>query len=158
MLTNSIIEHQGIICDPNPTYILIPDCQMALAKILGMYSQLKPKSIDTSIEKTIKIIEQKLIENEIYKYIPIGAKRFYKEIKNKKISEIRKIREDFINDINLIEKGESKKSWLQFVFPQSFTTDIVETLYYLAKLGLPFRNEYSDALQIVISSMQEDGK
>lgn len=51
-----------------------------------------------------------------------------------------------------------KKSWLRFSFPQSYTSDILETLYYVAKLNLPFRNEYSDALEIVISKMQENGK
>ena len=49
-----------------------------------------------------------------------------------------------------------KKSWLRFGFPQSYTSDILETLYYLAKLDLSVRREYSDALQIVISRMQED--
>lgn len=158
LITNSIIEHQGVICDPNPTYNLLSDCQMALTKVLGMASQLKPEDRDSSIKKAIKIIEQKLLENEIYKYIPVGASKFYKEIKNKKTSEIRKIREKYVADINLIEKGVPKKSWLKFGFPHSYTSDILETLYYVAKLDLPFRSEYSDALKIIISKMQGNGR
>ena len=56
-------------------------------------------------------------------------------MKNKKTSEIRKIRDEYVSDINLVAKGEVKKSWLHFGFAQSYTSDILETLYLFSKTG-----------------------
>ena len=57
----------------------------------------------------------------------------------------------------VFKKGEVKKSWLKFGFPQSYTSDVLETLYWMAKSNIPLHEEFNDALTSVITTMDPAG-
>ncbi len=156
-ITNHIIDHQGVLCSPDPLYTLLPDCQMALTKVLAMYATLDSKLISTNTEQAIEIIESKIVENRIYKYLPTGSKEYHKKIKGKKTNEIRKIREIIITHPEKLEKTEIKKSWTKFGFPLSYTSDALETLYWLSMSEIPYRKEFNEAIELLIASMKPSG-
>ena len=78
-------------------------------------------------------------------------------IRGKKSEEIRKIRKRFLSRPEVLEKTEIKKSWLKFGFPQSYTSDTLETLYWLVVSKIPYHKEFNEAIQHVIKSMDASG-
>ena len=156
-ITNHIINNQGVYCSPDPLYTLLTDCQMALTKVLAMYATLNSKKTSTKIKKASKIIENKIVENNIYKYLPTGSRDYHKKIKGKKSAEIRKIREKTINHPEMIQKTGIKKSWTKFGFPLSYTSDILETLYWLSRSEITYRKEFTEAITLLIESMNPSG-
>ncbi|UCG01645.1 MAG: hypothetical protein JSW11_18795 [Candidatus Heimdallarchaeota archaeon] len=156
-LTNLILEKQGAFCSPEPLYTLLPDCQMALTKVLAMYATLKEDILNTGINQAVEIIVKKIIENRIFRYIPTGAKEYHKLIRGKKSEEIRKIRKQTLSRPEVLEKTEIKKSWLKFGFPQSYTSDALETLYWLAMSKIPIHKEFEEATQHIMKSMDASG-
>ena len=156
-LTDHIIEKQGVFCSPDPLYTLLPDCQMAITKILAMYATLGTEILDSYMKKAVKIIVDKIIENKIFRYVPIGAKEYQKSIRGKKSKEIRKIREEFVLQPEKLKKGDIKKSWLKYGFPQSYTSDVLETLFWLAKYNIPYHKEFEEAIDHLIDSMTPSG-
>jgi hypothetical protein len=156
-ITDHIINNEGVLCSPDPLYTLLPDCQMVLTKVLSMYATLNSKETSTKIQKAIKIIENKIIENSIYKYLPTGSKEYHKKIRGKKSAEIRKIREKFVNHPEMLEKTEVKKSWTKFGFPSSYTSDLLETLYWLSRSEIPYHKAFTEAISLLIKSMNPSG-
>jgi hypothetical protein len=155
MITNHVIEKQGVFC-LDPIYTLLPDCQMALMKVLALYAALEEKN--EKAQKVIRIIEDKIVENNIFQYVPAGAKEYKKAINGKKTSEIRQIKASMMKDLNKMEKKETKMSWTKFGFPHSYTSDALEILYWLARADRTDRHEYEKAIDLVIAKMDKSGK
>ncbi|MHA2137992.1 MAG: hypothetical protein ACW98G_08955 [Candidatus Hodarchaeales archaeon] len=153
-ISQSIIQKKGAICSP---IYLLPDCQMALTKILAMYASMELLHNSKSSQKAIEIIIDKITENKILFYIPSGAKEYYKAIKGKKTSEIKEIQLKMSKDPKNIEKTEIKKSWTKFGFPNSYTSDALETVYWLAMINPVRRPEYQEALKLIIQRMDPSG-
>lgn len=156
MLVSHITEHRGVVCY-DPIYILLNDCQMALTKNLSLFSTIDIENRNPDILKAIKIIEEKIAENQVFRYIPAGAKDFKKAIKGKKVSEIRKIKARMTNKPEKMMKTENKSSWKKFSFPLSYTSDILDTLYWLAKADVQDRQEFGEAIEVVINKMDNSG-
>ncbi len=156
-LTNQILEDHGAFCSPDPLYTLLPDCQMALTKVLALYSTLDNHNRSSEVEKAVEIIVERMIENKIFRYVPLGSKDYHNMIKGKTAKEIRKIRARFLSQPEKLEKSELKKSWMKFGFPQSYTSDALETLYWLAKGKIPYHKEFKEAVEHIINSMDPLG-
>ncbi|MFX1506612.1 MAG: hypothetical protein ACFFDC_10965 [Promethearchaeota archaeon] len=156
-LTNRLLDDQGVFCSPDPIYTLLPDCQMALTKVLAMYATLDNDQKNLRTNQAVEIIVEKILENRIFRYMPTGAKEYYKMIRGKKSKEIRKIRKQVLSNPKMLEKTEIKKSWLKFGFPQSYTSDALETLYWLVMNEIPYHKEFDEAIQHIINSMDSSG-
>ncbi len=156
-LTDNILKNKGTFCSPDPLYTLLPDCQMTLTKVLAMYAILRKNMMSSETKRAVNIIEEKLVENKIFKYIPKGSKEYQKQIRGKKSGEIRKIRKEFLSNPSNYTKQEPKKSWLKFGFPHSYTSDILETLYWIAKSEIPYHKEFDEAIEHVINTMNPSG-
>ena len=156
-LTHRILDDQGAFCTPDPLYTLLPDCQMALTKVLAMYATINNDNGNSRIGQAVDIIVNKIVENQVFRYIPTGAREYQKLIRKKKSTEIRHIRNQVLSRPEALEKTEIKKSWLKFGFPQSYTSDALETLYWLAKTKIPYHKEFYEAIQHVIHSMDPSG-
>lgn len=154
LITNHVLENQSVVCFEQLASLL-PDCQMTLTKVLAMYSYLKKKNLDQ--KKAVKIISEKIAENRIFYYVPKGSKEYHKEIRGKKTAEIRQIKSKMIKQPDKLQKTESKKSWMRFGFPHSYTSDVLETLYWLAMNGIKHRAEFEDAIDLVIKRMDSAG-
>ena len=108
------------------------------------------KKRDPQIQKAIKIIEEKIVENRVLYYIPKGAKEYRKAIKGKKIAQILKIKAKMSKQPEKMKKTEIKASWQRFGFPNSYTSDALETLYWMAMIGSTKNSELDDAINLVI--------
>jgi hypothetical protein len=155
-LTNHIIEHNGDRCI-DLVHNLLPDCQMSLTKLLAMYAMVDKKKRDLQIQKAIQIIEEKIVENRVLYYIPKGAKEYRKAIKGKKIAKIRQIKEKMSKQPEMMKKTEIKASWKRFGFPNSYTSDVLETLYWMAMIGIVKTSELNIAIDLVIERMTPSG-
>ena len=153
-ISQSIIQNKGVIC--NPLYLL-PDCQMALTKVLAMYAIMSENSRSSSSQEAIELIINKIIENRIYHYVPAGAKDYYTAIKGKKTTEINEIKSRMTKNPEHLNKTEIKRSWTKFGFPNSYTSDALETLYWLALIDPSIRPEYKDALDLILQRMNPSG-
>lgn len=156
MITEHLIKNKGIICGA-PIYNLLPDCQIALSKVLAMYSYLNEENYSLDIKKAVKIVEDKIIENYVFRYVPEGAKEFRKAIKGKKTPEIRKIKARMLKQPDKMKKNVEKRSWKAFGFPHSYTSDILDTLFWLAKIKFKDRPEFKEAIDLVINRMNPSG-
>jgi hypothetical protein len=156
-ITNHIVEHGGIMCQAM-SYSLLSDCQMALTKLLAMYEMIESKLRSKDVNKTISIIVEKITENHVYRYLPVGTKEFKGLIKGKKLAEIREIRNEMFTQAAKLKKGEVKRGWQSFGFPHSYTSDLLETFYYLAKLDVRAKNEFQEAIEKVTHKMTTEGK
>lgn len=156
LITQHITEYQGVVCI-DPIYNLLPDCQMALTKVLSMYSYLDEKKHEPDIQKAVEIIEEKIAENQILRYIPLGVKEYRKAIKGKKTSKIRQIKAQMIKKPEKMKKIEDKSSWKKFGFPHSYTSDALDTLYWLARINALNRPEFEEAINYVIKRMDTSG-
>lgn len=109
-LTKHINENKGDRCI-DLVHNLLPDCQMSLTKLLAMYAMMDRKKREPQIQKAIKIIEEKIVENRVLYYIPKGAKEYRKAIKGKKIAKIRQIKAKMSKQPEKMKKTEIKASW-----------------------------------------------
>ena len=50
-----------------------------------------------------------------------------------------------------------KSSWKRFGFPHSYTSDTLETLYWLARINSNKRPEFEEAIDLVINRMDRSG-
>ncbi len=155
-ITNHLISNKGITCIDLVTNLL-PDCQMSLTKVLALYAQLKNKNRNSKIQKAIKIIQEKIIANRVLYYIPTGAQEYQKAIKGKKTSEIRRIKTQMLNQPDKMKKTKIKESWRRFGFPNSYTSDALETLYWMAMIGPQKYSELDPAIDYVIHRMDRSG-
>jgi hypothetical protein len=157
MITNHIIDNQGVVCH-DPNYILLSDCQMALTKVLALFATLEAKDRSKNIQKAVPILGKKIAENRVFQYVPTGAKEYKKLIKGKKVAEIRQIKTSMTKNPDNMVKTEEKRSWKKFSFPNSYTSDTLEVLYWLAKADVAYQQEYEKAINLVITKMDESGK
>ncbi|MFX0053035.1 MAG: hypothetical protein ACFE8U_17310, partial [Candidatus Hermodarchaeota archaeon] len=156
LVTHHINENQGVNCH-DPIHILLSDCQMALTKSLAMYTYLEKESRDQEIKRAINVIIEKIIENQVYRYVPTGAREYQKAIKGKKTAQIRQIKSQYLKQPKKLVKTEIKSSWKRFGFPHSYTSDALDTLYWLAMIGTPYRSEFDEALNWIIKHMDPSG-
>jgi hypothetical protein len=154
-VTQHTIEKEGVGC--YQTFSLLPNCQMALTKVLALYATLSNKNSNKNFEKASKIIINNITANRIFRYIPQGTQEFKKAIKGKKTAEIRQIKEKMIQDSNNLKKTDLKQAWKKFGFPQSYTSDALETLYWLARMNVEYRSAFGEALNWVITHMDPSG-
>jgi len=154
LITNHILEHQGAVCFEQLASLL-PDCQMTLTKVLAMYSYINKTNIDQ--KKAIEIISDKITENKIFHYVPKGSKDYHKEIRGKKTAQIRQIKSKFAKQLDKLQKTEIKTSWMRFGFPHSYTSDALETLYWLTMNGIKYSDEFEEAVSLVLKRMDSAG-
>jgi hypothetical protein len=153
-VTRKIIANQGIPCG---SMNLLPNCQMALTKVLAMYSYLDKKNLPIDRQKAIKTILNQITLNKIFRYVPSGAKEYHRKIRGKKISQIRQIKAQLIQHPEKLERTEIKNSWKKFGFPNSYTSDALETLYWLAMIDTQDCSEFEEAINCVINRMSNSG-
>lgn len=156
LITQHVIENQSVVC-LDPIFILLPDCQMSLTKVLSMYAILDEKQHTLNIKTAIKIITENIAANKVFQYVPTGAKEYHKAIKGKKTAEIRQIKARMLKQTEKLKKTEIKSSWKRFGFPHSYTSDTLETLYWLARTNSFKRSEFEEAIDLVISRMDSSG-
>lgn len=154
LVTKHIIDNQGVCCF-DQLGSLLPDCQMALTKVLEMYVGMTRKN--QQIQTAINIIEKKIVENRVLYYVPKGSTEYQKAIKGKKVGEVRQIKTRMQKQSTKLKKTEIKSSWKRFGFPHSYTSDALETMYWLAMNNSQYHEEFREAIELVIKRMDSLG-
>ncbi|UCE12786.1 MAG: hypothetical protein JSV04_11400 [Candidatus Heimdallarchaeota archaeon] len=154
LVTRHIIDNQGVFCF-DQLGSLLPDCQMALTKVLAMYVCMTRQNLQN--QTAIEIIEKKIVENRVLYYVPKGSTEYQKAIKGKKVTEVRQIKAQMQKQSEKLKKTEIKSSWKRFGFPHSYTSDTLETMYWLAMNNSQYHEEFKEALELVIKRMDPSG-
>lgn len=167
-IARSIVKNDGINCSVMD-YSLLPQCHMALPKVLmalGSYSGKK-----RIVKQAIMVLSEKLLERNIYRYVPQLQKnwRLHQEEVSKKISDLKKrakvkltIKEQLAKDRSKFLKRNKvftdKVGWLKFGYPLHYNSDILEAMRSLADAGVKYDSRMDNALDIIERKMMPDGR
>jgi len=165
-LAQRYMRDRGIVCTAMD-YSLMPECYMALPKLLLCFTRSQDTLRSAVVSDATDHIIKTITRYEVYKYVPENKKDWSKILEsapNKNqlpagvtvkswVSEQRKI---FIE-----QKGlglyKAKNGWLKFGFPLHYNSDILETMYALARAGVKKHANLQESLQIIFSKKNNQG-
>jgi hypothetical protein len=166
-LAQQVAFNSGIECEVMG-YSLLPQCYMAIPKLLLCFSET-PKGIRSqAVKEAIDMLVKTILDNEVYMYVPGNRRKWQKILENQpKRAELPKgetvkawtfkQKEKFLSTHGLGGR-EAKKGWLKFGFPLHYNSDILETMYSLARLEIPMNPKLEKPLQVIKEKMTKDGK
>ncbi len=166
-LAKRTVGDGGISCTVMD-YSLLPQCYMALPKLLHLFAEIPPPERSENVIKAIELIVKKLLENDIYLYIPSNRKEWQKTLegapKRSELPEGQTVKEWVFYKKNefLDSYGAGirlpKQGWLKFGFPLHYNSDILETMYALALLETSNTPELKRPLEIIRNKKTSAGK
>jgi hypothetical protein len=167
-IARSIVKNNGINC-AIMDYSLLPQCHMALPKVLmalGSYSGKK-----RIVRQAISIASEKLLEKNIFRYVPNLQEEW--QLHRRDISRKHRVSKSYtkaritIKDQLLKDKPKflkrskglkPKAGWLKFGYPLHYNSDILEAMCSLAAAGVKYDNRMDEALDIIESKMLPGGR
>jgi len=149
-------DTDGLICYPLTS--LLKNCYMTIPKILHALSSIPEKDRTSRVQNGINICVQRILDNQIFKYVPERNKEWLKYVNSSKI----KGEELFMERSKFLKKNPSKvkvakPGWIKFGFPLNYNSDILDTMRSLASLGINLKPEMEHAIEI-IKNKAVDGK
>ncbi len=141
-------DKEGFICFPLTS--LLKNCYMVLPKVLHALSSIPEKDQTHRIKDGINMCVQRMLENQIFKYVPERNKEWLKYVATSKIKgeELFKERSKFLKR-NPSEVEIAKPGWMKFGFPLNYNSDILDTMRALASCGIEYKPEMDEALEII---------
>ena len=141
-------DKDGFICYPLTS--LMKNCYMTIPKILHALSAIPEKDRTSRVQNGINICIQRVLDNQIFKYVPERNKEWLKYVADKKIKgeELFLERTKFLKK-NLSKVKVAKPGWLKFGFPLNYNSDILDTMRSLASLGIAYKPEMERAIEII---------
>ena len=129
---------------------LLPSCYMVLPKLLHAFSLIPKNERTSQIEKGITLCVNRLLENQIYKYLPEKNRDFMKLADESKLKGQERLdaKNKFLSD-NPKMKFIDKKSWTSFSFPHSYTSDTLDALRALKSAEVKYSLKMDLALKLV---------
>jgi hypothetical protein len=121
---------------------------MVLPQILRALNAIPRKKRSAKVTKGIDLCINRLLENEIYKYVPERNREFIKAT-----SKIRG--QDRVNERvrwlkeNPDMKRIAKKSWSKFKFPHSYTSDTLDAMISLLHADVQIDSRMKDAVELI---------
>jgi len=166
-LAKRIVEDHGVKCTVMD-YSLLPQCYMALPKLLHLFAEIPAPERSEIVNKAIDLIVKKLLENEIYVYVPSNGKNWQKILdgapkrsdlpKGQTVKEwVIKKKNEFLDSQGTGERLP-KQGWIKFGFPLHYNSDILEAMHVLALLETPNTPEMKKALDIINNKKTPEGK
>ncbi|NPE09699.1 MAG: hypothetical protein GNW80_15545 [Asgard group archaeon] len=155
LLANFVDTNGKIRCQPTG---LISDCYMTLPKILHAFSAIAKEDRTTRVTKGINLCVDRMLENQIYKYLPEKNREYMKTIAELKLSgqDLVDKKKEFLKN-NPDMKHIAKSSWTKFGFPLSYTSDVLDAMKALVSAEVKYSSKMRDALDL-IKSKQVNGK
>ena len=155
ILTNFVDTNGKIRCQPTG---LITDCYMTLPKILHALCAIPKEDRTTRVAKGIGLCVNRILENQIFQYLPEKSREFIKIAFEKKLSGKQRVdaRNEFLKQ-NPNMKKIGKHGWTKFGFPHSYTSDALDTMKALVSAEVKYSPKMKDALDL-IKSKQVNGK
>jgi hypothetical protein len=167
-IARAIVNNNGINCTIMD-YSLLPQCYMALPKVLmALGSYVGTKRI---IKQAIKIASEKLLERNIYCYVPQMQDQWNSHYE-KTSRELRETRSyvasmKYLKDElakarpKMLKKNKGfkpKAGWLNFGYPLHYNSDILEAMRSMADAGVKYDRRMDDALGVIEKNMLPDGR
>ncbi|MEE9554741.1 MAG: hypothetical protein V3W18_10630 [candidate division Zixibacteria bacterium] len=166
-IAKAIVQHDGIVCTVMD-YSFLPQCHMALPKVLmalGSYTGKK-----RIVKQAIKITSEKLLERDIFRYIPesqekwnenyerlsvkLEAKRSESKAGKTLKAELAAIRPMILKQNRSFKP---KPGWLKFGYPLHYNSDILEAMRSLIDVGIKYDKRMDDALDVIEENRLPDG-
>ncbi len=142
---------------------LLDDCYMTLPWILNALTLIPPEKRSENIRKAIDICIQKLLEREVYFYVPDQASgwtkrvgQIYKETTSG--SAAKQMRAELPNWKQKVTGYVEKDSWTVLGFPLHYNPDILEALLALKAAGVGKVPQVEKALKAVEKLRLDDGR
>ena len=155
LLVNFVDTYGKIRCQPTG---LITDCYMTLPKILHALNAIPKEARTTRVAKGIDLCVNRILENQIYQYLPEKSREFIKIAYEKKLSGQQRVdaRNEFLKQ-NPNMKKIVKHGWTKFGFPHSYTSDALDTMKALVSAEIKYSPRMKSALDL-IKSKHVNGK
>jgi hypothetical protein len=165
-LAKRVVADGGIACAAMG-YSLLSHCYMALPKLLLCFGEVPPEQRSPAVKAAIELIVEMLLAHEVYIYVP-GTRKQWQQIlaQQPKKADLPKghtvkawiadQREKFLASRGLGAR-DPKQGWLKFGFPLQYNSDILESMYALARVDTPMTPNLQKPLQIITQKMAPDG-
>ncbi|NHK31195.1 MAG: hypothetical protein FK730_07575 [Asgard group archaeon] len=149
LLTNFVDTNGKIRCQPVG---LIPNCYMTIPKILHAFSSIPKKMRTSRVDKGIDLCVERLLENQIFIYLPEKNREFVKIANEMKYKGQQRIdeREKFLKKYPNMKKV-AKKGWTQFGFPYSYASDALDAMRALVSAEIKFSPNMKEAIDLIVS-------
>lgn len=167
-IAGAIIKHNGIAC-PVMDYSLMPQCHMALPKVLMALASYAGKK--RVVKQAIMITAEKLLEKNIYRYVPDSQGRWNEnherlsrklQMKKSGTKALRTLKEELATHrpkmLKQVRSFKAKAGWLKFGYPLHYNSDILEAMRSLADAGIKYDERMDDALDVIEKSRLADGR
>ncbi|UCF38880.1 MAG: hypothetical protein JSU96_08590 [Acidobacteriota bacterium] len=166
-LAEGIVRDQGLNCDVMNESLLV-QCYMAQPKLLLCFAQIPPSERSPSVQSAIAILVKRLVENEVFIYVP-GNKDDWLTVLATKPKKEDLPRGELVKDWVLEHKAEYlaehgpgerhvKAGWAKFGFPLHYNSDALEAMYALAQVDTPMSPRLEAPLQLIRDKMTPEGK
>jgi hypothetical protein len=167
ILAQQIVNNNGINCEVMD-YSLLPQCYMAVPKVLLCFSEIPSETRSQKVKEAIEILVRTLLDNEVHVYVPGNRRGWQKILQNQpkraELPEGQTVKawtleqkEKYLDTHGPGERDE-KKGWLKFGFPLHYNSDILEAMYALARLNTPMSPNLKKPLRIIKEKMTPEGK
>jgi len=155
LLTNFVDTNGKIRCQMTG---LISDCYMTLPKILHALSVIPKEDRTNRVTKGIDLCVNRILANQIYKYLPEKNREFIKIAFEKKLIGQQRVdsKKEFLKK-NPNMKKMAKHGWTKFGFPHSYTSDALDAMKALVSAEVKYSPKMKDALEL-IKNKQINGK
>lgn len=135
---------------------LPPACFMTVPKVLKAFLALPP---DARTERDKKLIEQMvrvLKKYNLYEYVPRDAAEWRRYSRGFSTTQLAVEKERWIEEGRVEPRGP-KEGWLQFSFPHSYNSDLLEVLLLLGEAGARRDSTIEAGLELLIRRRGRDG-
>ncbi len=154
ILSNFVDTHGSFRCRPIG---LLENCYMTLPKILFALIAIPEEKRNPRITKGIDLCVKRLLENNIYLYLPEKNREWMKIVAEKKLKG-----QDLVDEKNkfimqyLPLQMKAKAGWMKFGFPLNYNSDALDALLSLATANVDYQPALDSALDLIKTKQKDD--
>ncbi|MHA1243794.1 MAG: hypothetical protein ACTSP7_04375 [Candidatus Heimdallarchaeota archaeon] len=136
---------------------LLENCYMTLPKILFALTAVPEQKRNARINKGIDLCVMRLLENQVYLYLPEKNKEWMKIVASQKLKgqELVDKKNEFIaKHMPIITK--EKAGWMKFGFPLNYNSDTLDAMLSLVSAKVKHQPALDSALDLIKSKQKDD--
>ncbi len=133
---------------------LFENCYMTIPKILFALSAMPEKKRTPRVNKGIDLCVKRLLDNQIYIYLPEKTNEWRKLVEEKKLKgqEYADEKKNFIQKHSPLKK-KPKVGWTKFRFPLN-NSDALDAMRALVSANVEYSSEMESSIELIISKNQ----
>ncbi len=164
-LAERIVKDRGVDCEVME-YSLLSRCHMSIPKQLLCFGLIPKQS--SVMQEAMDMLSKELVSWEVHNYVPGNNRQWQKILKQApKRTELPKgqtvkgwiseRKEDFLFTEGLGDR-KPKPGWMKFGFPLHYNSDILESMYALARVNAGMSDSLEKPLDIIAKKGTDDGR